>query len=54
MQEFTDLTYTISPQHKDSTEARIKIDASSLEKMLTKITTCSIFTSHTQTLSLGW
>jgi len=24
MQDFTDLTYTTSPQHKDSTEARIK------------------------------
>ncbi|KAH3833678.1 hypothetical protein DPMN_106991 [Dreissena polymorpha] len=38
MQDFTDLAYTTSPQHKESTEARIKRDASDLEKMHTKIT----------------
>ena len=31
MQDFTNLTYTTSPQHKDSTEARIKRDASDLQ-----------------------
>ncbi|KAH3780233.1 hypothetical protein DPMN_158043 [Dreissena polymorpha] len=38
MQDFTDLTYTTSPQHKDSTEAFIKGDSSDLEKMETQIT----------------
>ncbi|KAH3833619.1 hypothetical protein DPMN_106931 [Dreissena polymorpha] len=38
MQDFTDLAYTTSPQDKESTEARIKRDASDLEKMHTKIT----------------
>ena len=33
MQDFTDLTYTTSPQHKDSTEALIKRDASDLDKI---------------------
>ncbi|KAH3741459.1 hypothetical protein DPMN_048184 [Dreissena polymorpha] len=37
MQDFTDLTYTTSPQHKDSTEACIKGDSSDLEKMQTQI-----------------
>ena len=45
MQDFTDLTYTTSPQHKDSTEARIKRDASDLEKIQTKLAACSPFTS---------
>ncbi|KAH3816191.1 hypothetical protein DPMN_117702 [Dreissena polymorpha] len=44
MQDFTDLAYTTSPQHKDSTEARIKRDASDLEKMHTKISTCTPYT----------
>ncbi|KAH3872268.1 hypothetical protein DPMN_035483 [Dreissena polymorpha] len=39
MQDFTDLTYTTSPQLKDSTEACIKWDSSDLEKMQTQITT---------------
>ena len=47
MQDFTHLTYTSSPQHKDSTEACIKRDASDLEKIQTKITACSPFTSDT-------
>ncbi|XP_068246882.1 uncharacterized protein [Palaemon carinicauda] len=47
MQDFTELTYTTSPQYKDSTEARIKRDASDLEKIQTKIAVCSSFTSHT-------
>jgi len=33
MQDFTDMTYTTSPQHKDSTEACIKRDASELDKI---------------------
>ena len=33
MQDFTDLTYTTSPQHKDSAEALIKRDASDLDKI---------------------
>ncbi|KAH3839484.1 hypothetical protein DPMN_112915 [Dreissena polymorpha] len=45
MQDFTDLTYTTSPQHKDSTEACIKGDSSDLEKMQTPITTCSPYTT---------
>ena len=45
MQDFTDLTYTTSPQHKDSTEARIKRDASDLEKIRIKLAACSPFTS---------
>ncbi|XP_052233279.1 uncharacterized protein LOC127846144 [Dreissena polymorpha] len=45
MQEFTDLVYTTSPQHKESTEARIKRDASDLEKMQTNITSCSPYTA---------
>ncbi|KAH3791876.1 hypothetical protein DPMN_145367 [Dreissena polymorpha] len=45
MQDFTDLTYTTSPQHKDSIEACIKGDSSDLEKMQTQITTCSPYTA---------
>ena len=45
MQDFTNLTYTISPQHKDSTEARIKRGASDLEKIRIKLAACSPFTS---------
>ena len=45
MQDFTDLTYTTSPQHKDSTEARIKRDASDLDKIRMKLaSSCSPFT----------
>ena len=44
MQDFTDLTYTTSPQHKDSTEARIKRDASDLDKIRMKLASCSPFT----------
>ena len=47
MQDFTDLTYTTSPQPKDSTVAYIKRDASDLERIQTKITACSPFTSDT-------
>ncbi|KAH3840126.1 hypothetical protein DPMN_113570 [Dreissena polymorpha] len=45
MQDFTDRTYTTSPQHKDSTEACIKGDSSDLEKIHTQITTCSPYTA---------
>ena len=38
MQDFTDLTYTTSPQHKDSTEARIKRENSDK--------TCSLLILH--------
>ncbi|KAH3713277.1 hypothetical protein DPMN_073064 [Dreissena polymorpha] len=41
MQDFTDLAYTTSPQHKDSTEACIKRDGSDLDTIQTKNTTCS-------------
>ncbi|KAH3713202.1 hypothetical protein DPMN_072988 [Dreissena polymorpha] len=41
LQDFTDLAYTTSPQHKDSTEACIKRDDSDLDKIQTKNTTCS-------------
>ncbi|KAH3752925.1 hypothetical protein DPMN_187551 [Dreissena polymorpha] len=39
MQDYTDLTDTTSPQHKNSTEVCIKADSSDLEKMQTQITT---------------
>ena len=45
MQDFTNLTYATSPQHKDSTEARIKRAASDLEKIRIKLAACSPFTS---------
>ncbi|KAH3729568.1 hypothetical protein DPMN_055539 [Dreissena polymorpha] len=45
IQDFTDLTFTTSPQHKDSTEAFIKEDSSDLEKMQAQITTCSPYTA---------
>ena len=45
MQDFTNLTYTKNPQHKDSTEARIKRYASDLEKIRIMLAACSPFTS---------
>ncbi|KAH3715079.1 hypothetical protein DPMN_057783 [Dreissena polymorpha] len=45
MQDFKELTFTTSRQHKDSTEACIKGDSSYLEKMQTQITTCSSYTA---------
>ena len=45
MQDFTNLAYATSAQHKDSTESRIKRDASDLEKIGTKLEACSPFTS---------
>ncbi|KAH3713266.1 hypothetical protein DPMN_073053 [Dreissena polymorpha] len=43
MQDFTDLAYTSSPQHKYSTVACIKRDASDLDTIQTKNTTCSSY-----------
>ena len=45
MQDFTNLAYATSAQRKDSTESRIKRDASDLEKIRTKLEACSPFTS---------
>ena len=45
MQDFTNLAYATSAQRKDSTELRIKRDASDLEKIRTKLEACSPFTS---------
>ncbi|KAH3699129.1 hypothetical protein DPMN_074083 [Dreissena polymorpha] len=45
MPDFTHLVYTTSAQHKDSTEARIKIDASDLEETQTKVKTCLNYTA---------
>jgi len=42
MHDFTDLTYTKSPQHKDSTDDG---DSSDLEKMQTQSTTFSPYTA---------
>ncbi|KAH3854401.1 hypothetical protein DPMN_096943 [Dreissena polymorpha] len=43
--DFADVTYTSKPQHKESTEARSKGDASDLEIMVTKSATCSPYTA---------
>ncbi|KAH3810247.1 hypothetical protein DPMN_138637 [Dreissena polymorpha] len=55
MHDFTELAYTTSPQHKDSTEVRIKRDASDLEKMQTQMPICSTLHSYPlrTTLSIG-
>ena len=45
MQDFTNLAYAISAQRKDSTESRIKRDASDFVKIRTKLEACSPFTS---------
>ncbi|KAH3702274.1 hypothetical protein DPMN_077285 [Dreissena polymorpha] len=42
MQDFTDLTFTLIPKHKDSTEAFIKGDSF----LQTQITTCSPYTAN--------
>ena len=52
-QDFTDLTYTSSPQHKDSTEACIKGDSSDLEKMQTQITTCLPYSAYPTLRNFG-
>lgn len=43
MQEFNDLTYTNSEQHRESTEARLKRDHSDLEQIKEKLSTCTPF-----------
>lgn len=43
MQEFTELAYTTSEQHKEGTQSRIKRDASDLLKLKTKLASCSPF-----------
>ncbi|KAJ8364405.1 hypothetical protein SKAU_G00132360 [Synaphobranchus kaupii] len=43
MQEFTNLSYTTSEQHKDLTEARMKRDAADLEKISSKLAIWSPF-----------
>jgi len=43
MQEFTDLSYATSEQHKDMTEAGMKRDHDDLEKISTKLLQCSPF-----------
>ena len=45
MQDFTSLTYTTSPQHKDAKEARLKRDASDIEEIRIELAACSPFTS---------
>ena len=45
MQDFTNLTYTTYPRHQYSTEARIKRDASDLDKIQIKLADCTPFTS---------
>jgi len=44
MQDFTGLIYATSPQQKESCEARIKKDASDIEKIRQKLAACSPFT----------
>jgi 5'-3' exonuclease len=43
MQEFSNLSYTTSEQHKESTEARIKRDTSDLSKIHSKLVACTPF-----------
>ena len=43
MQEFNDLTYMISEQHRESTEARLNRDQAGLEKINEKLSTCMPF-----------
>ena len=43
MQEFNDLTYTTSEQHRESAEARMKRDHSDLENIKEKLSTCTPF-----------
>jgi 5'-3' exonuclease len=45
MQDFNDLSYTTSEQHKDSTDARMERNASDLAKISAKLTSCSPFSS---------
>ena len=43
MQEFTNLSFTTSDQHKDLSEARIKRDTSDVSKINKKLATCTPF-----------
>ena len=43
MQEFTNLSYTTTEQHKESTEARKKRDVVDLEEINSKLEACSPF-----------
>ena len=43
MQELNSRLYSTSEQHKDWTKARMKRDISDLEKIKTKLTSCSPF-----------
>jgi len=43
MQEFNDLTYTTSEQHRESTEARMKRYYSDLENIKEKLSSCTPF-----------
>ena len=45
MQEFNNLTYTTSEQHRESTEARMKRDYADLEKIQEKLSICTPFSS---------
>ncbi|KAH3860676.1 hypothetical protein DPMN_023587 [Dreissena polymorpha] len=45
MQDFTELAYTTSLQHKESNEVRIERNASDLEKIQTQITNFSTLQS---------
>ena len=45
MQEFTDLSYATSEQHKESREARISRDTSDMAKISSKLDACSRFSS---------
>ena len=43
MRYFTNTTYTSSEQHKDTAQSRVERDASYLEKLSTKLRSCSPF-----------
>ena len=45
MQEFNNLTYTTSEQHRESTEARMNRDQVDLKKIKEKLSMCSPFSS---------
>ena len=45
MQDFTDLTYASSEQHRESTQPRIRRDFLDLEKIKEKLSTCTPFSA---------
>ena len=45
MQEFTNLLYKTSEQHKESTEARMKRDTADLSKIISKLSACTPFSA---------